>query len=109
MRLRKLALALIATSCSAGAFSTEDKKTSECFAMSIVYKNIAEGTSSPHSQIEALKSINTSYTRIFQNTVAQITENNGDVNSYSAMTKDIMKEVAADPLKWETKFRRCAQ
>jgi hypothetical protein len=98
---------LLVSSCSAADFSASDRLVSECFAMSIVYKNMAKFTDAPSDQQRTMETLNRHYTNVFQNTVARISEGDGDVNGYSAMTKKTMRQVADAPLEWKDRFMRC--
>ncbi len=108
MRLFFILASLLASSCSSTGYSSADRQVSDCFAMSIVYKNMAEFTNAPSEQKRAMEVLNRHYTSVFQNTVARLSEKNGDVNGYSAMTKKTMRQVADAPLEWKDRFIHCA-
>lgn len=93
--------------CSASQFTLEEKNVSECFAISVVYNGISKKSGAPAGQVASLNEMSKRYQRKFEESVSNLSRKDGDINKYSAITKEKMRLVADNPLNYKQEFARC--
>jgi hypothetical protein len=103
-----LAALMMVSACGSASGSTpREVDTAHCYAMSLVFSDLANFAKAPPPQREALAKVRSHFATKFQNAVADVVTRGGDVNGLSEQTMAFLEEVKKDPLKRKDDFRKC--